>query len=475
MKQKMRRIKTGCRISAAAGVLLLCTSCTIWFSPEKRSAMNMPEAYRTAAAGTEQPDEWWKPFGDEQLDRLITKALSDNLTIAQSAARLRQAEAVAVKSGADRFPHVAGQAGAATKYTKADRQRTVTADSFSLGAAASYELDLWGRVASGRRSALADLDASRFNLQTAAMTVSAQTAAAYFQWIYLNQRLAVLEKQLAVNRKMLSVAETRFQTSRANALDVLQRRQQVVAAEAALPPVRTALSAAYHRLAVLTGVAPQTDLELEAKPLPVLPERPSAGLPAGLLIRRPDLQAEWALLAAADWNVSAARAARMPAVSLTGSAVYGSGSTDSLFDNWVMNLAAGLTVPLIDGGTRRAETARARARADEQLAAYRSAVLSALGEVEDALVTEMNQQEYLDTLRRQLAAAEVTSEEAFRRYTRGLQTYYEALGIETARQTLEISVLAAEYQLLADRVQLYRVLGGDWERVPAGPGQPENL
>lgn len=452
-------------LAVISAVLLLCSSCKAWFGPEKRSAMNMPEAYRTAVPGTGQPAEWWKSFGDEQLDRLMARALSGNLTVEQASARLRQAKAAAVKSGADRFPTVTGSADAGTKYTHDDGKKTVTADDYSLGLAASYELDLWGRVASTRRSALADLDASRFNLETAAMTVSAQTASAYFQWLYLNRRLAVLEGQLETNRKMLSVIEKRFQTSNADALDVLQRRQQVIAAEAALSPVKASLAAAYNELAILVGVPPQTDLGLEVKPPPSLPERPAAGLPADLLAHRPDLQAEWALLAAADWNVSAARASRMPALTLTGSAAYGADTTDALFQNWVMNLAAGLAMPLIDGGTRRAEVARTRALADEQLAAYREAVLTALGEVDDALSAEMHQQDYFSTLRRQLTAAEVTAEEAFRRYTRGLETYFEALSMETSRQTLEVSVLAAEYQLLTDRVQLYRVLGGDWNRV----------
>jgi NodT family efflux transporter outer membrane factor (OMF) lipoprotein len=467
--------KSHLKTSAGLALILLTASCTAWFGPDKRSAMDLPEAYRTASADAEQTSEWWKTFGDDQLNRLMGCALGGNLTIEQAAARLRQAKAAAVKSGADRFPAVTGSADAGTKYTHDDGNKTVTTDDYSLGLAASYELDLWGRVASTRRSALAGFDASRFNLETAAMTVSAQTASAYFQWLYLNRRLAVLEGQLETNRKMLSVVEKRFQTSNADALDVLQRRQQVVAAEAALSPVKAALDAVYNELAVLVGVPPQTDLELEVKPLPALPARPAAGLPADLLARRPDLQAEWALLAASDWNVSAARANRMPALALTGSAAYGSDSVDGLFDNWVMNLASGLAMPLIDGGTRRAEVARTRALADEQLAAYREAVLTALGEVENALSAESHQQDYFNTLRRQLAVAELTADEAFRRYTSGLETYFEALSLDTSRQTLEVSVLAAEYELLTDRVQLYRVLGGDWSRVLESYRTAENL
>jgi outer membrane protein TolC len=264
---------------------------------------------------------------------------------------------------------------------------------------------------------------------------------------------------------MLSVIERRFQTSSASALDVLQQRRYVAAVEANIPPVKASLAAAYNALAILTGVPPQTDLKLERDSLPGLSPRPEAGLPSDLLTRRPDLQAEWALLAAADWNVSAARASRMPTLTLTGSAAYQDDSVDDLFDNWARNLAAGLAAPLIDGGRLRAQVAMARAAADEQVAAYREAVITALGEVEDALSAETRQQEHLEALRRQLDATTLAAAEAFRRYTRGLETYYDALGEETSRQTLEVSVLQAKYELLSARVQLYRVLGGDWSDV----------
>lgn len=453
------------KILMLGSALLVCSSCTMLFGPDDRATVKLPDAYRSSGGDATASNAWWTSFGDEQLNRLVEKALSANLSIEQAAARLRQAKASAMKAGADRFPSVTGSAGAETTYTRVNGAGTTTADDFSLGLSASYELDLWGRVASSRRSALADLESSRFDLQTAAMTVSAETASAYFQWLYLNQRLAVLEKQLETNRQMLSVIEKRFQTSSADALDVLQQRQSTAAAEASVTPVKASLEAAYNALAILVGELPQSDLGLEVKPLPALPARPASGVPADLLARRPDLQSEWAALAAADWDVSAARAARMPTITLTGSAATSDEDVDRLFDNWVKNLAAGLAVPLIDGGSLRAEAARARAAADEQVAAYRAAVLDALGEVEDALSAELHQEEYLNLLGSQMAASEATSKEAYRRYTRGLQTYYEALSAQTSLQSLEVNVLAAEAELLTDRVQLYRVLGGDWQQI----------
>lgn len=453
--------ESGIVLSAA----LLCVSCASFDASGQRQAQDVPSSYQAAKPGTMAPDAWWQAFDDAQLNGLIGRALGGNLSIEQAATRLRQAEASAVKSGAARFPSLNGTAGASTKYTHTDGLKTSNADRWSLGLAASYELDLWGRVASGRRAALRTMEASRFDLETAAMTIAGKTATMYFYWQQQQTKLSILTRQLESNRKMLSVVEKRFQTAQASAVDVLQQRQKVAASEALIPPVQAAVSEAEHALAILVGQPPQTDLNLTVQPFAELPTMPEAGLPADLLVRRPDLQAAWSRLEAADWNVRAAQADRLPAITLTGSATYGADTTDALFQNWVMNLAAGLTAPLIDGGSRRAEVALKKAVADEKVAAYRETVIGALGEVEDALAAETHQRDYLEAILRQSTAAQLTAEESFRRYTRGLNSYFEALSTESTRQSLEVTVLQAEYDLRADRVQLYRVLGGDWHSI----------
>jgi NodT family efflux transporter outer membrane factor (OMF) lipoprotein len=449
-------------VAAGMAVVIGCAGCTSLYAPDARDFDGLPAAYNTEQTGVLATNEWWTAFGDEQLNRLVAQALGSNLTIEQAAARLRQAQASAVKSGADRFPSLTGSADADTEYDKDDGEKVETTDGFGLGLSASYELDLWGRVAAEHRSARASLDATRFDLQSAAMSVAGETAETYFNWQQLQARKAVLLDQLAARRKMLSSIEKRFQTAQSDALAVLQQREKVAAAEATIPPVDASIEATAHALAVLVGVPPQTDLGLVVKDQIELPARPAAGLPADLLARRPDLSAAWARLASADWDVSSARADRMPAITLTGTADYADDSVDDLFDNWVLNLAAGLSAPLIDGGSLRAEVARTRAVADEQVAAYRAAVLDALTEVEDALSAEARQQEYLDAVQRQLSASSDYATESFNRYTRGLDSYFEALSAETSRQSLAVTELQARYDLLADRVQLYRVLGGDW-------------
>ena len=462
MKRMLNR-----QILFTAALILLCSSCAFFPKAERGAPDGIPEAYRAGTPADALPltNEWWRAFGDEQLNGIMARALGGNLSIEQAAARLRQAEASAVKAGAARFPEIGGSAKAGSEYRHTQNQRTVTTDSFELRLAASYEIDLWGRVASSRRAALYELESSRYNLEAAAMTIAAETAARYFEWQQLSRQLEVLRQQLKTNRQMLSVVEKRFETSDSSALNVLQQRRQTLAVRAALSPVKAALAATANELAILTGAPPQTELNLKPVPMPALPPAPDAGVPAELLARRPDLQSKWALLEAADYTVRAARADRLPALTLTGAAWYGDDSISDLFNNWGKNFAAGLAAPLLDGGRRRAEVRRVKALVAERFAAYREAAFTALGEVETAMSDEFYQKEYCERMRRQYAAAESAANEAFSRYTHGLETYFDALSLEVTRQNLEVNVVQAEYNLLLDRVRLYRVLGGDFSEL----------
>ena len=167
-------------------------------------------------------------------------------------------------------------------------------------------------------------------------------------------------------------------------------------------------------------------------------------------------------LQAADWQVSAARAKRLPAISLTARATYGSGDLSLLFDNWLLSLAGNLTAPLFDAGRRAAEVDRTRAVVDERLWAYRQVVLTALKEVEDALVSEEKQRQHIKALRQQIDAAKKALNEAGERYLKGLNDYLPVLTQLLSVQNLERDLIRREAELLVARVGLYRALGGSW-------------
>jgi NodT family efflux transporter outer membrane factor (OMF) lipoprotein len=439
------------------------TSCTT-LEPERDNvvAEQTPEHFSETSGTAPLQTAWWKAFNSATLNRLMNEAFSGNFTLQEAAARLEQAEATARISGAAGKLQLDAEASTSSKYySYADASNTTTPAN-TLGLYASYEVDLWGRLKSSEQAALANWEGSKFDLQTVAITLSAELANSYFTWLAQTKTLSIYESQLESSRNKLSAMELRYATGQATTLDLLQQRQQVAAAEAKLPPVRAAISTAENQIAVLIGKIPGTDLQLEPEPLPALPPQPAAGLPVALLENRPDLQAARLALESADWSVGAARAARLPTLSLSGSAYTTAENVDDLFDDWVSNLAASMLAPLLDGGARKGEVDRTMAVSREKIATYRQAVLEAIQETENALSDEAHQTDYVAALAKQYEAAQKSETESIRRYQRGILSYFDTLATIVVRESLQITYLQAQADLLTDRIQLYRSLGGDW-------------
>jgi outer membrane protein TolC len=259
----------------------------------------------------------------------------------------------------------------------------------------------------------------------------------------------------------------RFRRSLASALDVYQQRQAVAATEALLPLARLREEILLNQLAALLGRTGPDGLHVNTETLPQTGPLPPIGIPAEVLANRPDVRSAERRLQSAGWSANAAKADRLPAIRLTGSLQYENSDLSELFDNWAANLAASLTGPLIDGGRRRAEVRRTLAVVRERLAEYRETVLTAILEVEDALASEQRQQEYLGRLEQQLKAAQRSYEESINRYRNGLVEYTTVLVQLNRLQGLERERVAADYNLLQYRINLYRALGGRWPESSA--------
>ncbi|MDF7801913.1 efflux transporter outer membrane subunit [Pontiellaceae bacterium B1224] len=450
--------------AAAAGtVVLWLTSCTT-LEPERENvvAAQTPGQFRETSGTAPLQTAWWEAFNSATLNRLMDEAFSGNFTLQEAAARLEQAEATARISGAAGKVQLNAEASTSSRYYSYANAANSTTPANTLGLYASYEVDLWGRLKSAEQAAMADWEASKFDLETVAISLSAELANSYFTWLTQTEALAIYESQLESSLKKLSAMELRYATGQATTLDLLQQRQQVASAEAELPPVRAAINTAENQIAVLIGKIPGTDLQLKAEPLPALPPQPNAGLPVALLENRPDIQAARLALESADWSVGAARAARLPTLSLSGSAYTTAENVDDLFDDWVSNLAASMLAPLLDGGARKGEVERTMAVSNEKIAAYRQAVLEAIQETEDALSDEAHQSDYVSALAKQYEAAQKSETESIVRYQRGILSYFDTLAAIVLRESLQITYLQAQADLLADRIQLYRSLGGDW-------------
>jgi len=425
--------------------------------PEKRL---LPAAFSIAPNQWDPARRWWEAFDDPQLNTLIEEALGHNFSLQQSWARLQQAQALAVRSGATLYPDLTLGAGASSQRSQKTTAETV--DRYSLGLTSSYEVDLWGRIRSGRQAALFSAMASREDLNTAAITLSANVATRWIGIISQRMQKRLVKQQLEANLILQELVELRFRKSLASALDVFQQRQLVEQARAQLPLVEQAERQQLNELALLLGRTPFSLPQIQAQSIEIPDDLPSTGLPVQLLTDRPDIRGAMQRLQAADWNVAAARADRLPHINLSVGAAYQTDELSLLFDNWLIDLAANMTAPLLDGRRRAAEVQRLQAVVTENLAAYRQTILTAIREVEDALVSEVKLREHLKGLEAQLDAAQKALNEARGRYRSGLSDYLPVVTQLLTVQNLERTQIQRRADVLTARVDLYRSLGGTW-------------
>ena len=439
------------------------TSCTP-FAPAARLGQEetpLPDSFSIKDSIQDPKQRWWETVGDEELNSFVDEALTDNQTLLSYWARLEKAQAQARKEGADLKPSLAGAAGAS--YTRIETDNSsVENENYSIGLVAGYEVDLWGRIRATNESALLSAEASREDLNTVAMTVAAEVTE---RWVaILSQRLQrqLLGQQLSNNETYLELVELRFRKSLASALDVFQQRQLVERNKAQLPLIEMQKRMLENQLAVLLGRMPNQSPVITRQELPVLDAVPDAGIPVELLQNRPDIVAAFKRLEAVDQDLAAARADRLPALRLTGSVAYDSDKLEKVFDNWIANLGASLTAPIFDGGRRKAEVDINEAAVQQQLAEYRQLVLSAVREVEDALISETKIREHVVATENQLQAGKNALKEAGSRYLKGLNDYLPVLTQLLSVQSLENDLIRRHEDLLVARISLYRAIGGSW-------------
>jgi len=447
---------------------LLLTGCSL-FEPEPRliDPTDLPSSFKLYDPDMPVTDKWWTQFGSAELDAFMEKVFSGNLTIKESYARLKQADARLTMTGSSRFPGL--QASAGYSRTRQNMQMGTAMDgitstnTYSLGLSIpSYELDLWGRVKSVRNAAFKDTMASREDLRTAYLSVSAETVS---RWLELNiekETLRLLNIQLKSNQQSLFLMETRFRLGNSTALDVYQQRQSIASLESLIPSVEARITEVQNEISVLAGLTIDNAPEFSEIVIPSVSGIPNPGIPADVLAGRPDVRRAGLALESADWNLRAARADRLPAIRLTGSLSYNSSEVSNLFDNWIGNLASSLAGPVFDAGRRKAEVERTRAVVEERLAGYRKTVLSAIVEVQNSIIDLNAEIKTYEAQERQLKAARDTYRESLDRYRKGSIDYLPVLTSLTQSQQLERAVLQTKYKLLLKKVNLFRSIGGDW-------------
>ncbi|SDL32938.1 efflux transporter, outer membrane factor (OMF) lipoprotein, NodT family [Maridesulfovibrio ferrireducens] len=434
-------------------------------APRDGVTMGLPLSYTLYSSEPQEFGKWWESFGSAELNRMVEEALTADFDVRIAWAKLRQLRASAIKSGAAKYPTLDGFGKYTGSKTGSDgtegTKGSTSTDKHELGLTASYEIDVWGKIEAKANSGELDFLVSREDVSSAAMTVASEVVSRWLEIQTQRQKKAILFQQLETNTIYQDLVELRFRNSLANALDVYQQRENVARVKALIPPVESRERILLNELALLLG-RPAGTVEILTTDFPALDPVPGLGLPFDLLANRPDVRSAGLKLQSSDWAVAAARADRLPSFNLTGNAALTSAQIANIFSGWMVGLAASIAGPIFDGGYRAAEVDRTRAVVDERLLNYKRTVYIAYKEVQDSLIKETWQQEYITARKNQLDAAKTNLNEAGSRYLQGLEEYLPVLSALLSVQSLEINIVEDESNLLLYRVSLYRALGGNW-------------
>ncbi len=450
--------------------------------------LELPDAYGQTSGGEDPddqdptPDRWWVAFGDPELSHLVDEALARNFQLGAAWARLAQAESGVQAASAGYWPQVSAQLDVSRRRTIAVfgvlGTQAFEVDTFAMSLPVSYELDLWNRVGHSVSAGTIDALATRDDVETLAITVVANVVETWLNLIQQRAARVLLEDQLETSRIYTELVALRFAHGLGSALDVHQQRQQLESVQAQLAQIEGGEIVARQQLAVLIGRPPSAFAGdrigslPEPTVLPPPPPMPRAGIPADLLLRRPDVRAARRRVESQDHRLGVAISDLFPQFRLNAAVGLSSPTIEGFVSSFVYSLAAGLLAPVLDGGRRNAEIRRNRAAVQERLQNFGQTLLNALIEVENALAQERQIRAQLESLDDQLAAARATLTESRRRYSEGLSDYLPVLTSLSSVQRLEQSAVASRRQLLSQHVQLARALGGAWTSELEPPRLP---
>lgn len=441
----------------------------------RRPAVSTPAAWKQASTNLspEWPAAgWWHGFGSTPLDLLITQAQAGNDDIAAAIARVHEADAQARIAGAALLPNLGVQASASRQRERPIASGApITYDEYSPLLTASYELDFWGKNRAAYEAARQAAQASRYDRETVALTVVTSVALTYFEALEQHDRLAVAQDDLANAQKILSGLELEQTVGTITALDVAQQATTVAALNASIPPLEQQLQQSLDALAILIGQTPES-LDVEAGSLEqITAPAVVAGLPSELLARRPDVASAEAQLKAANADIGVARAAYFPSIDLTASGGFASTALSTLLtpESRVFALSAALSDTIFDAGARSGQVQYSRARYAELLSDYHKAVLSALGNVEDALTAVHQTAEQELRQRYSVDKARQAFEYSQTQMQAGTTNILTVLNTEVALFTAKDTLVQVKYQHLQALVDLYQALGGGWQQSQANP------
>jgi len=465
-------------VAVATAVLL--AGCAV--GPDyHRPDTSIPAAFKEAPAGWKvaQPADradrgpWWTVYDDPQLDALIGKLNASNQTIAQSAAAYRQARALVAEARAAYFPTV----GLTASGSRARSGRTSTSssasgfgssssisNSYSVGLDASWEPDLWGKVSRSVSAQRAGEAAAAADLANARLSQQALLAQTYFQLRTSDALQRLLDDTVKSYGDSLKLTQNQYAQGVAARADVIQAQTQLQSAQAAAIDNGVARAQYEHAIATLIG-EPASTFSLPPNPLTAQPPITPVDVPSALLERRPDIAAAERRAASANEQIGVAIAAFFPTLTLSATGGFQSSVWSQLFTLPARFWTVGpqLAATLFDAGLRAAQTDAARATYDQDVAAYRLAVLTAFQDVEDNLASQRIFAQEVDVQRQAVDSAEHALAIVTNQYKAGTVAYLNVLSAQTTAFTAQQKLATIAGQRMVSSVGLVKALGGGWD------------
>lgn len=460
-------------LAVAMSTFLLLSGCASTDRVDQPGAMlSVPPVWNSvkqSASPTQTPTalaQWWQRFNDPLLSELVAQALQANTSVQSARAALVQARALRDVQQAGLGPGV----GASASAQRSDARNSNATSSFKAGFDASWEPAIFAGQRGALNASEAEAQAAATDLGQVQISLAAEVAAAYIELRGLQSRLALARSNLAAQAETLQITRWRVQAGLASSLDLAQAEAASEQTAAQIPTLQTGITQAMNGLAVLTGQAPGAWRErLSAvATVPQAPDTLALAFPADTLRQRPDVQtAEWRVMVA-QARLSQAEAARLPTLRLSGTLGLSALTLGSLTSgaSLASTLLASVSLPVFDGGAAQSQVRAQAAVLEQARLGYQAAVLTALQDVEDALVALQGNRERLARLQAATDAAANAELLARQRYSSGLVDFRTVLDTQRTLLNTQDSLASVRASLSADHVRLYKALGGGWAPTP---------
>jgi NodT family efflux transporter outer membrane factor (OMF) lipoprotein len=413
---------------------------------------------------------WWTSFNDSTLTSLVDRAVKSNLDLQQAQARILQARAARGIVAADLWPTINVSAGVTRSRSVASSSMGTVASMrnlFQTGLDAAWELDVFGRVRRNIEAADAEVQVSIEEYRGTLVTLAAEVSLNYIDLRGFQQEIIIAQNNLQSQQRTADLTRKRFQVGLVSALDVANANAQVATTSALIPLLETSAQQAIYNLSVLLALEPAALVQelSPASPVPINPPEIPMVLPSALLLRRPDVRSAEALIHSATARIGAATADLFPRFNLIGATGFqGSKTSDWIKGtNRVWSISPSVDLNIFDAGRIRSNIELQKAIQRETLLAYQKTILTALQDVENALIAYAKEQQRRTALIDAVAANRKAVDLSTRLYTEGQIDFLNVLTAQRSLYVSEEALVISTRSLSTDLVALYKALGGGWE------------